>query len=142
MVYPIIKLRDKAAVSAFVKALENVTIALLARYGITGEIVEGRPGVWLRADDLGPARKIAAIGLRIHHGVSKHGIAINANNDLRPFGKIVPCGISDASVTSIALETGQEVTPRELAVAFQQEFNKLELDIAALGNAPVAVSHS
>lgn len=137
--YPIVKLRNKAAVSDFVQALEDAIIRVLAEYGITTTVIEGRPGVWVPGDALQAPRKIAAIGLRIHLGVAKHGVAINCNNSFDAFAKIVPCGISDAGVTSIQAETGRNVSPAELAVRLKQEFDRLEPRIAAMG-APAATN--
>ena len=64
----------------------------------------GRTGVWLNADDRGPERKIAAIGIRVARQTTMHGFALNVSADLADFGRIVPCGITDAGVTSLADE--------------------------------------
>lgn len=113
--YPILRLPEPLDVVAYVRALETIIIAALREFGVEGVTVAGRSGVWLPGDNRGPDRKIAAIGIRVADGVTMHGLAINAACDLRPYGKIVPCGITDASVTSIKEETGREVTPAELA---------------------------
>lgn len=115
--YPILALPDPVKQSAYVHLLEDVIIDVLDGYGVPGEKIAGRSGVWLPADSRGPARKIAAIGIRVADGVTMHGFAINCNNDLRPYGKIVPCGISDASVTSIYEETKQDVSPADIVPA-------------------------
>ena len=60
----------------------------------------GRSGVWLRADDRGPERKIAALGIRVSRGITMHGFAINCDVDLGWYDRFVPCGIADAGVTS------------------------------------------
>lgn len=87
-------------VGCFTSALEEWLIRSLAGLGIVGERVPGRTGVWVpRA---GPPAKIASIGLRIRHGISFHGVSLNVNPDLRHFGGIVPCGVRDAGVTSLA----------------------------------------
>ncbi|GGC94275.1 octanoyltransferase [Tersicoccus solisilvae] len=119
--YPILRLPRPLDVVAYVRALETILIATLREVGVEGVTVEGRSGVWLPGDSRGPDRKIAAIGIRVADGVTMHGVAINASCDLRPFGKIVPCGIADASVTSVREETGREVTPADLAPIFQAQ---------------------
>jgi lipoyl(octanoyl) transferase len=79
--------------------------------GVTGAgRVEGRSGVWLPADDRRPERKIAAIGVRVQAGVTLHGFAINCDPDLAAFDRIVPCGITDAGVSSLSLELDRAVT--------------------------------
>ncbi len=85
-----------------VHALEAWAIAALAAYGISGERREGRPGIWVRKR--GGDAKIAAIGLRVRRWITYHGIAVNVCPDLSHFSGIVPCGIADAGVTSIAAE--------------------------------------
>ncbi len=107
--YPIIALKDPHGIREYVHILEDVIIAVLEDYGVTGTRVDGRAGIWIEADGKGPTRKIAAIGIRVHNGVTMHGFAINASNDLAPFGMIIPCGISDAGVTTIKAETGRDV---------------------------------
>ncbi|NLS08724.1 lipoyl(octanoyl) transferase LipB [Nesterenkonia sp. MY13] len=119
--YPLLHLRDRSLVKDYVCALESAIIKVLAEdFGIHGQRVDGRSGVWLleagRAD-----RKIAAIGIRVHHSVTMHGFALNCSNDLSPFGSIIPCGISDADTTSISAELGRTVTPEELAPRLDEE---------------------
>jgi len=89
--------------------------------------VEGRSGAWLPADGRGrPDRKVAALGIRVARGVTMHGFALNCDCDLSWYDRIVPCGISDAAVTSLSAETGQQITvsdvipaaERHLAAAF------------------------
>ncbi|MSY93622.1 MAG: lipoate--protein ligase B, partial [Actinobacteria bacterium] len=69
-------------------------------------------GVWIK-DDVNP-RKIAAIGIRVAKGTTMHGFALNVNPDLSAFSQIIPCGISDAEVTSMAQELNREITPAEV----------------------------
>jgi lipoyl(octanoyl) transferase len=76
--------------------------------------VDGRTGVWLPADDRGPERKVAAIGVRVQGGVTMHGFALNCDPDLTWFDRIVPCGITDAGVTSLAVELGRHVSVDEM----------------------------
>jgi len=111
-VYPIVRMPDPVDVIAYVRMLEEAIIRTVAEYGLTGRRVEGRTGVWLDADpERGLIeRKVAAIGCRIARGVGMHGLALNCNNDMSWFDRIVPCGITDAGVTSLSAELEREVT--------------------------------
>lgn len=129
--YPIIKLRNKAGIRDYVERLEAVIIAVLADYGISAVRMTGRAGVWIDQDEKGPARKIAAIGIRVHDGVTMHGFAINCNNDLAPYGQIIACGITDAGVTTIAQETGRDVTPADLVSRIIEELRDNEEALVA-----------
>ena len=115
-VYPIVKVPDPVDVIAYVRMLEETIIRTIAEFGLLGHRVEGRTGVWLTSDpDRGlQERKIAAIGCRIARGVGMHGLALNCDNDLSWFDKIIPCGISDAGVTSLTKELGRDVTVAEV----------------------------
>ncbi|TDQ52475.1 lipoyl(octanoyl) transferase LipB [Actinorugispora endophytica] len=125
--YPIVRLPDPMDVVAYVRTLEEAVIGLLDEFGLVGKRVEGRTGVWLDADPVRGLveRKIAAIGCRVAKGVTMHGFAVNCDNDLSWFDRIVPCGISDAGVTSLSAELGRGVrvsdilasTERHLAAA-------------------------
>jgi len=132
--YPIIALKDPHGIRGYVHVLEDVIIAVLADYGLTGTRVEGRAGIWIEADHNGPTRKIAAIGIRVHNGVTMHGFAINASNDLAPFGMIIPCGISDAGVTTIKAETGHDVSAKDLVTRVIEELRKHEVELVATGS--------
>ena len=110
MGYPIIRLPDPIDVVAYVRRIEDMLIDVCAVFGVHGERIAGRSGVWIVADAQGPDRKIAAIGIRVSRGVTMHGFALNCDCDLSAFNRIVPCGISDASVTSLSRETGRDVT--------------------------------
>lgn len=98
--YPIIRLRGRGGPHWYVRTLEQVIISVLAEFGLEATTVEGRTGVWT-ADS---QRKIAAIGVKIAGGVAYHGFAINVDPDLAMFDGIVPCGITDRAVTSMAAE--------------------------------------
>ncbi len=124
--YPILALPEPTRVADYVGILEDVIIAALQDYGLNGIRIEGRSGVWLDADGHRPARKIAAIGIRINRRVTMHGFAINCSNDLAPFAQIVPCGISDAGVTSISAELGRSVTPADIVSRIEEELRKNE----------------
>lgn len=104
--YPIVHLPEPLDVVGYVRRLEELLIITCARFGVTGERIEGRSGVWVAHD---PPRKIAAIGVRVSRGVSMHGFALNVDCDLGAYDRIVPCGIDDAGVTSILEETGEAV---------------------------------
>lgn len=100
--YVLLDLRRRARdVRGFVRAIEHWVIATLADFGVEGWIVDGRIGIWTRDID-GSEAKIGAIGLRLHHWVTMHGFAVNLNPDLSHFSGIVPCGIADHGVTSLA----------------------------------------
>lgn len=127
--YPILALPEPTRVADYVGILEDVIIAVLADYGIAGIRIEGRSGVWLPADHRGPARKIAAIGIRINRRVTMHGFAINCSNDLAPFAQIVPCGITDAGVTSISQEIGRAVSPADIVSRVEEELRNNETSL-------------
>jgi lipoyl(octanoyl) transferase len=105
--YPIVALGEPVDVVGYVRAVEEALIRTCADAGLPTERVDGRSGVWVRTG--GVDRKVAAIGIRVARGVTMHGFALNCDNDLSWFGKIVPCGISDASVTSLSAELGRAV---------------------------------
>ena len=129
--YPIIKLKNPAGIRDYVERLEAVIIAVLADYGIEAVRIKGRAGVWIDQDEKGPARKIAAIGIRVHEGVTMHGFAINCNNDLAPYAQIIACGITDAGVTTISQETGRDVTPADLVSRIIEELRNNEEALVA-----------
>jgi lipoyl(octanoyl) transferase len=108
--YPILKLPDPVDVVAYVRRTEQMLIDVCAEFGVIADRVEGRSGAWVRADDRGPDRKVAAIGIRVAKGVTQHGFALNCDCDLSNFDRFVPCGIRDAGVTSLTAELGRPVT--------------------------------
>jgi lipoyl(octanoyl) transferase len=124
--YPILKLKNRAGIRDYVERLEAIMIAVMEDYGIKAERIKGRAGVWIKADAKGPDRKIAAIGIRVLNGVTMHGIAINCSNDLAPYGQIIACGITDAGVTTMSLETGQDIRPASIVDRIVEEFRKHE----------------
>ncbi|MGV0109902.1 lipoyl(octanoyl) transferase LipB [Arthrobacter sp. CP30] len=124
--YPILALRDPARIADYVDVLEQVIISALAHFGIEGVRIAGRSGVWLPASATMPARKIAAIGIRVKDRVTMHGFAVNCSNDLAPFQQIVPCGINDAGVTSISAECGRPVEPSDVVSLIEAELRKNE----------------
>lgn len=112
--YPILRLADPVDVVAYVRRIEEMLIDVCAEFEVPGVQIEGRSGVWLAADERGPDRKIAAIGIRVAQGVTMHGFALNCDCDLGAFDRIVPCGISDAAVTSLSRELQRDVTIAEV----------------------------
>ncbi|MEP6599496.1 MAG: lipoyl(octanoyl) transferase LipB [Actinomycetota bacterium] len=130
--YPIIRLPDPVDVVAYVRRIEQMLIAVCAEFGVQGRQVAGRSGVWLAADDHQPARKVAAIGIRVARGVTLHGFALNCDPDLTWFDRIVPCGIADAGVTSLSRELGRDVTVPEVLPV-------VEAHLTVLVDAPVHV---
>ena len=108
--YPILRLADPVDVVAYVRRLEQVLIDVCAELGLETDRVEGRSGVWTPDG----ARKVAAIGIRVSRGVTMHGFALNADPDLTAYDRIVPCGIADATVTSLSRELGRDVTVDEV----------------------------
>lgn len=113
--YPILRLPQRVYVGDLVRRLERCVMAVCTDFDVPTVPVTGRSGVWVPADERGPERKICAIGLRVSQGVSMHGIALNCDCNLANFGRITPCGISDAGVTSLSAECGREVTVAEVA---------------------------
>ena len=103
VVYPIVNLKDWGGPVKYVRALEQVMIATLAEMGVTARCESGNTGVWTEQG------KVAAIGVKISRGIAFHGFAINVNTDLSYYQHIIPCGISDRPVTSIAQILGQTV---------------------------------
>jgi lipoyl(octanoyl) transferase len=111
--YPIVKLQKPTELVGFVREIEAALIRVCDDLGVAAVRIQGRSGVWIQ-DERGD-RKIAAIGIRVAKGVTMHGFAFNVNPDLSAFGKIVPCGIADADVTSLEIELGRSITIDEVA---------------------------
>ncbi len=110
--YPIVKLLKPAELVGFVRTLESALIKVCAEVGVKAVRVDGRSGVWI--SDSNGDRKIAAIGIRVASGVTMHGFALNVSPDLSKFSQIVPCGIDDAAVTSLAIELNRTVDISEI----------------------------
>jgi len=110
--YPLIRLPEPLDVIAHVRRLEDLLIDVLRTYDVDGYTVEGRTGVWVRrplSED-----KVAAIGVRVQRGVTMHGFALNCDNSLAAFQSIIPCGITDAGVTTISEIVGADVSPADV----------------------------
>jgi lipoyl(octanoyl) transferase len=113
--YPIIDLRRCGQdLHRYLRWLEDLLVETLAEVGITATTRSGLTGVWVQD------RKIASIGVGVRHWITMHGFALNVCGDLSPFDQIVPCGIANVTMTSIAKETGDAHTPAELAAKVEQ----------------------
>ncbi len=129
--YPITKLPAHVLVVDYVRRLEEAMIRAIGDLGVTSGRVPGRSGVWLPAGAPGsagvgrPERKIAAIGIRVSRGVTMHGISINADVDLSVYEQFLACGIADAGVTSLSVETGRSISVRDTAAAFTPHLRDL-----------------
>jgi lipoyl(octanoyl) transferase len=117
--YPIVRLPDPVDVVAHVRRLEAALIDVCSDLGLVTERVEGRSGVWVRADARGPDRKVAAIGVRVARGVTMHGFALNCDPDMSAFANMIPCGIVDAGAGSLSEELGRDVTVAEVIDAVE-----------------------
>jgi lipoyl(octanoyl) transferase len=102
--YPIVELRDPLDLRRYVRTLEGAIIRTAAAFGVGAGRIDGLTGVWVAGQ-----RKLAAIGVRVRRGVTTHGLAMNVNTDLRWFDEMIPCGIRDKEVTSLARELGGPV---------------------------------
>ena len=113
--YPIIRLPAGVYVVDYVRRLEEALIRAVQGYGLPARRVTGRSGVWLPADATRPERKLVAIGIRYAHGATLHGFALNVLPNQAAFGRIVPCGIADAGVSSLAEELADPPTVAQAA---------------------------
>jgi lipoyl(octanoyl) transferase len=113
--YPIVELRDPLDLRRYVRALEGAIIDVAARFGVPAGRVDGLTGVWVEG-----RRKLAAIGVRVRRGVTTHGLALNVNTELRWFDEMIPCGIRDKDVTSLALELDHPVPMEEVEDALAE----------------------
>ncbi|WP_033104530.1 MULTISPECIES: lipoyl(octanoyl) transferase LipB [Microbacterium] len=136
--YPIVRLPEPMDVVAHVRRLERLLIDILRPFGVDGYQVEGRSGVWVRrplSED-----KVAAIGVRVQQGVTMHGFAINCDNTLAGFRGIIPCGITDAGVTTVSEVLGRDVSPADIvdavAEAFVGEYSDAEYSDAEYEGVP------
>ncbi|KTR95106.1 octanoyltransferase [Microbacterium testaceum] len=127
--YPIVRLPEPVDVVAHVRRLESLIIAALAPLGVDGIRVPGRSGVWVQRP-LG-LDKVAAIGVRVEKGVTMHGFAVNCDNTLSGFRRIVPCGITDAGVTTVSEVIGADVSPGDLVPRIVDVFRAEYAGVAA-----------
>ncbi|MGB8388601.1 lipoyl(octanoyl) transferase LipB [Mycobacterium sp.] len=115
--YPIVGLAEPLDVVNYVRRVEESLIKVCSDLGLDTIRVDGRSGVWVPAGAGRPARKVAAIGVRVSRATTLHGFALNCDCDLAAFGAIVPCGISDAGVTSLSAELQRTVTADDVRAA-------------------------
>ena len=127
--YPIVKLAKPTELVGFVREIEAGLIKVCSDFGVTTQRVDGRSGVWIR-DSRGD-RKIAAIGIRVAQGVSMHGFALNVNPELGAFNRIIPCGIDDAAVTSMAQELSREITIDEVLPVVEKYLTETLMKVSA-----------
>ena len=114
------------------RLIEEAIILTLTDYGIKSERNPGFTGVWLDVDSPNKTRKIAAMGVRCSRWVTLHGFAFNVNTDLSYFDNIIPCGISDKKVTSLAFELGEKVNVKEVKEKLKTHFAQLfEIDLTS-----------
>ena len=130
--YPIVRLADPVDVVAYVRDVEQLLLDVCAELGLATGRVDGRSGVWTPDG----ARKVAAIGIRVARGVTMHGFALNCDPDLSAYDRIVPCGIADATVTSLSRELGRDVPVDEVLPLLEARLPSLS---AAAVPAAVAV---
>ena len=115
--YPVIGLAEPLDVVNYVRRVEESLIAVCGDLGLETIRIDGRSGVWVPAGGGRPASKVAAIGVRVSRATTLHGFALNCDCDLTAFAGIVPCGITDAGVTSLSAELHRTVTVDDVRVA-------------------------
>jgi lipoyl(octanoyl) transferase len=121
--YPIVALPRPIDVVAYVRRMEDALIGACADVGLETGRIHGRTGVWVLADDRGPDRKVAAIGVRVSRCVTMHGFALNCDCAMTAFDQIVPCGITDATVTSLSRELGRDVTVADVLPLVERQLD-------------------
>jgi len=124
--YTMLNLKRRGGdVRRFVRDLEAWLIASLAQFGVTGERRTGRIGIWIERD--GKDYKIAALGIRVRHGITYHGVSLNVDPNLSDFDGIVPCGIREHGVTSLAdlgIDASMDAVNAAMRVAFEEVFSQ------------------
>lgn len=124
--YPVLDLEKYYTdIGKYLRNLEEVIILTLAAYGIKGERSQGETGVWIDPDTKGKERKICAMGVRCSRWITMHGFALNVNTNLDYFNHIVPCGIQNKQVTSLARELGVELNMEEVKNVLKKNFEKV-----------------
>ena len=116
--YPILRLAKPTELVGFVREIESALIDTCQEFGIQVQRIKGRSGVW--TNNQNSPRKIAAIGIRVAKATTMHGFALNVNPDLNAFSQIIPCGIADAEVTSMANELERDITPAEVLALLER----------------------
>ncbi|MFJ2354321.1 lipoyl(octanoyl) transferase LipB [Frigoribacterium sp. NPDC087798] len=132
--YPIVRLPEPLDVVAHVRALEACLIAVCSGVGVSAVRVEGRSGAWVRGP-LGD-EKVAAVGVRVAEGVTMHGVALNCDADLSSYAGIVPCGITDAGVTSLTRASGRRVAVTDVADALETSLTAYLTSLETAGRVP------
>lgn len=121
--YPIMRLPEPIDVVGYVRWLEQVLIDTIAEFGVIGQRVGGRSGVWV--DVNGEFEKVAAIGIRVAEKTTMHGFALNCDNSLQPYDTIVACGILDARTTTLEILTGKKITPAMAAEVVKKHLGQI-----------------
>ena len=124
--YPIMRLPEPIDVVGYVRWLEQVLIDTIAEFGVTGQRVAGRSGVWV--DVAGVFEKVAAIGIRVAEKTTMHGFALNCNNSLAPYDTIVACGIADAKTTTLQKLTSRNISPEQAAEVIKQKLTRIGMN--------------
>ena len=117
--YPIVTLSEPVDVIAYVRAVEEAMLRACAEVGVTATRVEGRSGIWVTGSGQ-PDRKLGAIGIRVSRGVTMHGFALNCDNDLGWYERIIACGIPDAGTTSLSAEAGRPITVQDMLAPIER----------------------
>lgn len=134
--YPIVRLHSPVDVVAHVRRLEDMMMGVCADVGVPAQRVEGRSGVWIRAEGAGARdRKVGAIGIRVSKDVTMHGFALNCDCDLAWADPIIPCGIPDAGVTSLSQELGAAVTVTDVLPLIERHLLRVFVPAAAATSA-------
>ena len=123
--YPIMRLPQPIDVVGYVRWLEQVLIDSIAEFGVKGERVDGRTGVWVQTD--GGYVKVAAIGIRVAEKTTMHGFALNCNNSLQPYETIIACGIKDAATSTLSELTGRDITVSMAAEVVQRHLGEIAI---------------
>ncbi|TDC51274.1 lipoyl(octanoyl) transferase LipB [Jiangella ureilytica] len=123
--YPILELPEPYDVIGYVRRVEQLMLDVCHDFGVDGVRVDGRSGVWIQPGDGGPDRKLGAVGLRVAQGVTMHGFALNCDNDLGWYDRIIACGISDAGTTTLSKELGRRVTVAEVLPYVERHLDDL-----------------
>jgi lipoyl(octanoyl) transferase len=128
--YPIVELREPLDLRRYVRSLEEAIVATAAAFGVEAHREDGLVGVWVEG-----RRKLAAIGVRVRRGVTTHGLALNVNTDLRWFAEMIPCGIADKEVTTLARELGHPVEMGAVEARLTDELARVfGLTLALIGS--------
>jgi lipoyl(octanoyl) transferase len=138
--YPILDLEKFGTdIGKYLRNLEEIIIRTLAEYGIVGERSNGETGVWLDSGNVGRERKIAAFGVRCSRWITMHGFAFNINTDLQYFEGIIPCGIKNKQVTSLARELGRNIDLAEVKKKLKTHFEEVfDAELFAMNEAEPA----